>query len=256
MPASTRKDRSTIIVVREVPVHLSKDVFESKIKTVLESLMTIPICKKNYVTFDLILETPLLNADIRALGFPEARPQVIAFIECETADQFTEIFSDPEFAKVLAQGEEEFGFCTTASALFFDGVVTLDRPAGADLTTLVGMFNIPAGFSHQEFLRKIEDRVNRFIALPICQKVLVKHSMFLPSTVGENLQGADGMLRAVGLPPPAPSAVGILKFESMNAVSEFLADPDTKKFAMEAEAEFLAHGVGFVADVQPKVVKA
>lgn len=103
MPASTRKDRSTLIAVREVPTHLSKEVFESKVKALLESLMTIPVVKKNYVTFELVslvllhwkppsltrarqlLETPLLNTDIRALGFPEARPFVIALIECEVS---------------------------------------------------------------------------------------------------------------------------------------------------------------------------
>ncbi|KAJ7155152.1 hypothetical protein C8R46DRAFT_1117094 [Mycena filopes] len=255
---STRKDRSTIIAVREVPAHLSKEVFESKVKALLESLMTIPVCKKNYVTLDLILETPFLNADIRALGFPEARPHVISLIESETADQFTEVFSDPEFAKACAQGEEEFGFCTTASLFFVDGVAKLDRPAGDDLTTLIGVFKLPAGLPLQEFSRKIEDRVDRFIALPICQKVLVKHSMFLPSDVSGNLQAADGLLKKLGLSgsPPTPSAVVILKFESVNTASEFLADADIKKFAFEAEVEILANAVGFVADVQSKVVKS
>lgn len=88
-----------------------------------------------------------------------------------------QVFSDPEFAKAFAQGEEEFGFCTTASTFFVDGVTKLDRPAGPDLTTLVGVYKVPAGLPLQEFCRKIEDRVDRFIALPTCQKLLVKYSM-------------------------------------------------------------------------------
>ncbi|KAJ7164238.1 hypothetical protein C8R46DRAFT_1192973 [Mycena filopes] len=245
MPASSRKDRITVIGVREVPAHLSKEVFEAKLRAFLDSLMTIPI-----------RQTSFLSANIQALGLPEARPLVITYQECETADQLTEIYSDPNVARVVAQAEQEFGFCSTASTFFTAEVTKIDRPASDNVTRLFGVFKPPARLTSQELLQKLEGVADLSLTIPICQKVFTRYSIFPPSNVGgTNLQSLDTILRVFGLPVPEPMVVLMVEGTSVDEFKELLADPDYKKLAMEAILELELHtgGVGFVGEVESKV---
>ncbi|KAJ7027156.1 hypothetical protein C8F04DRAFT_1238219 [Mycena alexandri] len=67
MPVSDRKDRVTYIAVREFPPHLSN-----------ERLGPLRI-----------FQTPLLSANLRAVGYPESRPRVLSVAEFEARGDST-----------------------------------------------------------------------------------------------------------------------------------------------------------------------
>ncbi|KAJ7029823.1 hypothetical protein C8F04DRAFT_639374 [Mycena alexandri] len=255
MPASNPKDRVTVISIREVPPHLSKEAFETNVRALADSLMALPVCKKNFLRYDLIFQTPSLDANLRALGFLESRPHVLSIAECESSDHWAEILADPEFARIVTEGEK-FGFCSSARAFFADVATKIDSSAAAvDPTCLFAVFKAPTRLPQQEYFQKLDELVDRALALPICKKVFSKYSMHLPSNVDMNLQNIDSMLRALDLPAPEPGAVFITEVSSSGDLVELLAHPDIQKFAMEAmhEIEIHVNGVASLGNVEAKV---
>ncbi|KAJ7155189.1 hypothetical protein C8R46DRAFT_1117159 [Mycena filopes] len=168
-----------------------------------------------------------------------------------------QIYSDPDLARVVAEAEEEFGFCSTggASTFFTAGVTKLDRPASDDAAHLVGVFKAPARLNPRELLQKLEGLADRCLAIPICQKVFTKYSIFLPRNVGgTNLHAPDTILRGFGLPVPEPMVVVMIEGKSLHDFKELLADPEIKKLTTEAILELDIHigGVGFVGEIESK----
>ncbi|KAJ7021897.1 hypothetical protein C8F04DRAFT_1195036 [Mycena alexandri] len=267
MPASNQ-DRVTIIAVREVPPHLSKEVFGAKMGALLEAFMALPVCKKNVLKWDLvccdfafedsdhpyltlcqILPMPsLFDASIRAIGFRESQRHVLAVAKYE-------VLADPEFARLVMEGDKEFGFCSSSSTFIADVVSKIDGPGSANPARAFWILKAPSRFSREEFSHKLGGLVDRLLAMPNSQKTSQKHSMCIQSNTDTSLRRTDALLRGLGLPVPEPMVVLMTETKSLDDAIEFGADPAVKQLAAEAtaELEFHVNGVGFLGDVESKV---
>ncbi|KAJ7723072.1 hypothetical protein B0H16DRAFT_344234 [Mycena metata] len=106
MSASRPKDRVTYIAIREIPPHIPKESFEANVRALADSFMALPVCKKNGLIYALIFQTPLSDASLRALGYPESGSHVLFIGECESHDHWAEILSDPEFIRIVTEGRD------------------------------------------------------------------------------------------------------------------------------------------------------
>ncbi|KAJ7723074.1 hypothetical protein B0H16DRAFT_1737434 [Mycena metata] len=189
MPASHPKDRVTGISIREVPSNLSKEVFKTNIRAVADSLMSLPVCKKNILRYDLIFQTPVLAAEMRTLGLPESRSHIASIAECESVAHFAEVFGHAD-----------------ARTFFVDVVTKLELQAAVD---------------SDQFRDKLEGLADRLLALPVWEKAIVTYSMLLPQRMDTSFQSTDAILRALGLPAPEPVAVLIAEAKSPDHYAEF-----------------------------------
>ncbi|KAJ7899798.1 hypothetical protein B0H13DRAFT_1883691 [Mycena leptocephala] len=180
MPASNSQDRVTIIGVREVPPHLSKEVFEAKMGALLDAFMALPVCKKNVLKWDLIVPMPsLFDASIRAIGFSEPQPHVLTIAECETTDHWAEVggSGDPEWSRLVMEGEKEFGFCSSSQTFFTDVVTKIEGIESVNPVRSVWILKAQSRFSREEFSHKLGGFVDRLLAMPNSQKTFQKHVM-------------------------------------------------------------------------------
>ncbi|KAJ7776235.1 hypothetical protein B0H16DRAFT_1003236 [Mycena metata] len=166
------------------------------------------------------------------------------------------MLADRELMKLVNEGEK-FGFCSSATTFFADVVTKIDSPSAAsDLGRVFFVFKAPARLPPEEFSRELEGVVDRCLALPICQRVLVRHSMLVPSKIGTDLQDNDGLLRALGLPTPEAVVVIIAEVESPDDFAEFFTDEFlVKEVVKEVKDKFEFHlnGVCFLGSVESKV---
>ncbi|KAJ7020528.1 hypothetical protein C8F04DRAFT_1143781 [Mycena alexandri] len=257
MPASNSKDRVTIIGIRQVPHHLSKEVFETKMGALLDAFMALPVCKKNVLKWDLILPMPSsFDASIRAIGFSEPQSHVLAVAECETTDHWAEVFADPEWSRLVMEGEKEFNFCSSSQTFFTDVVTKIEGVESVNPNPVrsVWILKAQSRFSRDEFSDKLGGFVDQLLAMPKAQKTFHKHVMFLPSTMDTSDRGTDTMLRGLGLPVPEPAVVLVTESKSQEDVIELCADQAVKELMKEATAELELHvnSVAFLGNLQSK----
>jgi hypothetical protein len=54
MSAAHRKDRLVEIGIWKAPLNLSKEAFETKFMSIIDSLLTLPVAPKNYLKVDIV----------------------------------------------------------------------------------------------------------------------------------------------------------------------------------------------------------
>ncbi|KAF7342450.1 hypothetical protein MVEN_01834200 [Mycena venus] len=232
MAASYRKDRAVCFGLCAAPPNLSKDAFQVKVKAMVDVILALPVVQKNGLTIDIIFQNELLDERLEALGLPIAPPSVWLKGECETGAQYEELLEDQDLAKLIREAEE-FGFRTGTSAFFADVVTKVDI-AGAtsqNCTHVVAAVKVPAHLSSTEFQQKLENIVDKFLALPITQQKIVKFSTYVPN---ENM---NTHLRALGFPEPEPVAVVMYDVETQESMIEIATHPSIKTFAAETIPE-------------------
>ncbi|KAJ7776283.1 hypothetical protein B0H16DRAFT_1684184 [Mycena metata] len=247
MPASNSKDHVTIVGVREVPPHLSTEVFVDKMGALMDALMALPVCKKNFRKWDLIVPVPsLFDSSIRAIGFPASQRHVLTVSECETNNHWVEVLSDPEVTRLVMEADTQFGFCSTAQTFFADVVTGVDALGSLNSARSFWIIKAPSQSSRD----KLGGFVDRLFAMPISQKALHKHSF-----MGPGPRSTDTLLKRLGLPVPDSVVVIMADHKSLNDAIELWADPAVHQLTVEATAEldFHVNGVAFLGDVESKV---
>ncbi|KAJ7776297.1 hypothetical protein B0H16DRAFT_1879650 [Mycena metata] len=259
------EDPITLVVIHEPRPHLSKHVFNSKCRALADAIMALPVCQMNFLKYDYIFQTSSLDANLGSFGFPESRPRVLTIKKCETPEHWEEVRRNPEFKRLIG---EKWGSCHT----FFANVVKqVNTPATGDSVFIFSILKAPARHSPEEFSSRLKEIVDRGVALPISQKIYVKHLILFPSNIDLDLQNANHMLRALGL-----SAFGRPRRRSQckqTAVTHFtpysqfacaqsredfvelLDDPALKQWGREAmpQVEYHVSGVSFLAGVDSRV---
>ncbi|KAJ7883803.1 hypothetical protein B0H13DRAFT_2046304 [Mycena leptocephala] len=219
MSASYRTGRMTAMGIHDAPPNFSEEAFEAKWKTLVDSIMALPVAQRNFISFDAVhIPNHLATEHLKALGFKPARPTVWIALE-------TQITSDPGFARLIGDAEE-FGWRSYAISFVADVLTKVDVPfpTGGDHGHLMGVFKPPANLSAEEFVNKTQGLVSRFFALPIAQK-LVNYSLWTQNdTNAANRKG-------LGLPAPDPVLMVMLE-------TELVTDPAIKSLAEEFLREF------------------
>ncbi|KAJ7268192.1 hypothetical protein B0H12DRAFT_1097436 [Mycena haematopus] len=253
MSASFIKDRAFGIAIFKAPPNLSKEVFENKMTSFVDALLALPIAQNNFLKYDMIFQTGLVNEHLKALGFSEAPPSVWLTAECATEAHFLEILEDPTFANVVQEKgiNNLYGSHQTANSFLADVETRLDRPAPEERTRLMCAVQRPENLSTDEFLRKLGDFTHKFVGFPIAQRLLVNLSVWMPNNA------IDTQILALGFPAPKPAVVFMLETEHQDSMIEVLMDYDIKQMAMDASRELNVH-IGssvFAANVVTKISK-
>jgi hypothetical protein len=110
MSASYKKDRVAGIGIYKAPPNLSKEAFETKITSLVDALLAVPIAQKNFLKFEIVCPnclhryivfiymTQIYQNDfsspyLKALGFAEAPASVWLRLECEVSRRQVQIAS-------------------------------------------------------------------------------------------------------------------------------------------------------------------
>ncbi|KAF7364140.1 hypothetical protein MSAN_01073200 [Mycena sanguinolenta] len=250
MSASYRKDRALSIAICKAPPNLSREAFENKFTSIVDTLVALPISQKKYLKFDLIFQTELGNEQLKALGFPEAPPSVWLTVECATVADFFEIFEDPAFAQVVQEGKNDlYGNQPTVNAFLADVEIRIDRPASSR-TLLVGAMQLTENLSVDEFHHRLGNSADKLVSLPIAQRVIVKYSVWRPNNA------IDTHLQAMGFSTPESGAVIMIETEH-DTMLEGLMHSETEQYVLDAKRELNIH-IGssfFVGNVVNKISK-
>ncbi|KAF7368022.1 hypothetical protein MSAN_00868000 [Mycena sanguinolenta] len=161
-----------------VPAYVSQQEFKEKVDALVDSLLALPVCERNFINFDILLPNNLLAADMKPSGTSGQPPPGVWFkFECETEDHLTEILRDEQVKKVIA-GAKDFGFHDNASLFTADVTTRVDVVSPSPKARFHASFvaKIPKDISVDEFHAKLEAAVDSFVELPVCQNNILKHT--------------------------------------------------------------------------------
>ncbi|KAJ7734210.1 hypothetical protein B0H14DRAFT_2639465 [Mycena olivaceomarginata] len=214
MSASHRKDRVAALGIWKAPPNVSKEAFETKITSIVDSLLAIPVAQKNYLKFDMVLSLELCstfvqcswvltqilqngasNQHLKALGLPEAPLSVWLTCECAVGRRCVQIASnvssiadrspfwegaqtgkDATIVKLFAEAQE---FVSCADIFCVDIVTRLDVPTPTTRAHMMCSFRCPGHLTSNQYGPKFESFVDRLLALPIIQQNVLKYSLMV-----------------------------------------------------------------------------
>ncbi|KAJ7268209.1 hypothetical protein B0H12DRAFT_96936 [Mycena haematopus] len=252
MSASVQKHSLTVIGIHKAPANLSKQEFDAKVREFCDSLVALPATRKNVLSFDAIFQNNMLDARMKELGWGE-QPCVIFIFRLENVENFTEFFHDAAVQKLITDGDD-LAFRSAPIAFSADVVTRVDVPASTATkrSCVVGIYKGPgpAFFPHiTQFQENFSATVDEYVALPISQRNLLRHTVWLPNdTIAATLQ-------ARGYPEAEPVVVVMDEYENWDRAIEVFEDAEVERVIEKANQGFGLH-VGancFGADVVLKV---
>ncbi|KAF7326714.1 hypothetical protein MSAN_02502300 [Mycena sanguinolenta] len=255
MSASYRKDRVFALAICQAPPNLSKEAFEKKVTSIVDTILALPISQKSFLKFELNFQTGLINEHVKALGFPEGSPNVLVTVEYAA---MADLFEFPTVAEgsglpgCSAGGKNDlYGDHPAVNAFLANVETRLDRPIPKDRARLVCVLKRPENLSEEGFHQAIRGFADKLVSLPIAQRLCVHHSVWMPTSTG------DAHMLALGFPASEPDVVIFMETEDQDKIFEGLMDPDVKQYVADASRELKIH-VGssfFSANVVNKINK-
>ncbi|KAJ6540502.1 hypothetical protein B0H19DRAFT_1077910 [Mycena capillaripes] len=225
---SVRKDRYYTIGIHRAPAHHSKKEFDTRISGLADALSAVPVVQKNYLKFDVITQTNILDGHGTALANPQ--PTALCLAECETEEHTIEVIyngravlADPTVRKLVVEAEE-FGFQTNGIAFGADVITKVERATSGTGVHATGIFRAPQDVSLTQFLVSFEAMTTKFLALPSVQKNLDKFTM-----------------SKLGLSGAAVTVITFSEAETWDRIIEVVQDPDVQKLIADSIKEFSLH---------------
>ncbi|KAJ6462490.1 hypothetical protein C8R45DRAFT_1026902 [Mycena sanguinolenta] len=252
MSASYIKDRAFGVAIFKAPPNLSKDAFEKKITSIVDTLVALPISQKKFLKFDLIFQTGLGDEQLKALGFPEAPISVWMIGECAAVSDFLEICEDPAYMNAIQEGNNDlYGNHPIVDGFLADVEMRTGHPTSNHQTLLVGAMKRADNLSAEEFRQRLANSTDKLVSLPVAKRVVVKHSVWMPNNA------LDTHMRALGFPAPESGAVVMIETEHDDTMHEGLTHSDTQQYMVDAKRDLNIH-IGssfFVGNVVNKINK-
>ncbi|KAJ7019729.1 hypothetical protein C8F04DRAFT_1146897 [Mycena alexandri] len=248
MSASTQQDRLAVIWIQKAPPHLSKKEFDAKVDALVDSLVALPVARKNFLAFKVLYQNNRMDSVLRECGYPEPPVNVVVIAECETMDNFTEFASDEEVKKLLLAAKTS-GFQAGACVFAADVNTKIDDPTPAELNLWVGIYKIPSHLSRVEFEQKMDALSDDYIAGPLSQKHFVNHSVWKQnSSIARHVQDA-------GLSEAEPTVILMTQAQTWDKLIEVSDNSAGKNVISDAIHDFAVHvnSSCFGADVVVKI---
>ncbi|KAJ7054642.1 hypothetical protein C8F01DRAFT_480401 [Mycena amicta] len=162
---------------------------------------------------------------------------------------------DPEYSALVAGGAS-FGLHDGACVFSADVVTKIDHcksPKGSETCHGIFIFKIPAEWHPDvdEYHKKVEDMVDKFIQLPIAEQHIVKHTIWFQNNELEE----DVRLWSMG--EAEKTVVLMLECDTWESMDELLTHEDIKRIIGEAQDDFKIHEGSncFTADVKNLLYK-
>ncbi|KAF7333199.1 hypothetical protein MVEN_02385800 [Mycena venus] len=106
----SRQNTFSVVGVMKVPTHLTKDDFEKKVETLLDTIFELPIAKGKLIKYEMFIQTTHIDDHIPHLGLPQPQPTLVVREEWEHADQVVAVMQHAEVRKLVHAANKEFGF--------------------------------------------------------------------------------------------------------------------------------------------------
>jgi len=244
MSSSARKDSFYLLGIHKAPPHLSKKEFETGIEALVADWDALPIVKNTGLKSGMILSNDLLNTHLRATGMPEPRPTAILMIEAETPDHLVAALRDAEATELIAGAEQ---FKPERGACLFSAQATakIDKPGPKERVFGIAILKVPHDLPIEQYERKLDAISDRFVALPIIQKYVLKSTLWRPDEVS-----METHTEAMGVPAPEHTFVAQDEYESQDRLMEITRDVGVQQLLEDAKRDLnLAEGFYFAADV-------
>ncbi|KAJ6471358.1 hypothetical protein C8R45DRAFT_1014106 [Mycena sanguinolenta] len=175
MSSSTTKSRCTLMCLHPVPAHMSTEEFARKFEIALDAVLSLPICRENFLKYEIMIPNGRLDSYFKALNIPSEPRMVITRSECETTDHVSQILRDAELIK-LTSGEE----FSDASVFIVDETIRLDTQSSDDCDgSYVIILKCPPHVSAAELDGKYKEAVDQVVQLPGFKNNVVKHTTWV-----------------------------------------------------------------------------
>ncbi|KAF7342418.1 hypothetical protein MVEN_01830800 [Mycena venus] len=259
MSASVQKNSLTVIGIHKAPENLSKREFDAKARAFCDSLVALPVVKKNFLSFDVIFQNSVLDEHMKELGWGEPQPCVIHIVELETVEKFTEFLQDAAFQKLMTN-TDDFALPSVSITFSADAVTRIDVPRSEHGSTAteralwVGIYSGPgpALSPHiTQFQENVSATMDEYVALPVSQKNMLSHKVLTAN------DSAEATLQAHGYPNAEPAVVVMVEMENWDRAIEICEDAEIKRVTEKANQGFglLVGAICFGADVVSKIKK-
>ncbi|KAJ6556656.1 hypothetical protein DFH09DRAFT_1164893 [Mycena vulgaris] len=249
MSASARKDRVYLLGIHPAPSHLSKQEFDTKINSFIDSILSTPAAKRLLPRADLFFQKDGLDDSITTFRLPGSAAVVcIVRYEFESHDHLVELLHDHEFLDVfLGNDSEEIAFHTLAT-MYTSTPITKIAKAPLDLGTqdrkhLWIVFPNPGVQSDEKF----DQSADLFAALPVVQANLVNHTLWVPS------KEIDSPFHELGRRPADPTFIVTFEAETWEHLKTVVLDAEYKDLVLEAIKDLgMNQGFSVAADAVSK----
>ncbi|KAF7297394.1 hypothetical protein MIND_00973000 [Mycena indigotica] len=215
--------------------------FRSEMKKFMHDAHVLPASKNNLLKLNVVYQNDELQESgaLSKLGFPPAPATVVVTVEAKTKQDMLKCLEDSDLCNLVWNGAS-FGLQDGACVFSADIVTKIDQyksPKGHETCHGLFVFKIPSEyhFTVGEYHKKIEDMVDKFIALPIAQQHLVKHTIWLQN------QELDEVFRHWRMPDPEKTVVLMLECDTWESMNELLTDDHIQRIIHEANADFKIH---------------
>ncbi|KAF7367817.1 Zn(2)-C6 fungal-type domain-containing protein [Mycena sanguinolenta] len=220
MSASARKDYCNFLTIHPVPSGISKQEYERKHSTWLDTVAQTPVAQRNMLKITMFIQEDALAESIGRLEMPSPTPTVVTHIVFEDVENFKEIARDQTF-KALVDQAKEFGYHKGASLFTADVVLKLDdiESESQERKHAMGIFKIPPGLPKDKFEQKVEAFVDGAMAMPIARE------KFLNYTIWYQNSEVDAEVEGLGLPTAESLVVAMTEVETFDRAVELITDP-------------------------------
>ncbi|KAJ6473054.1 hypothetical protein C8R45DRAFT_1217552 [Mycena sanguinolenta] len=139
----------------------------------------------------------------------------------------------------------------TVKASLGEVQMRVHRPTAGNRTRLACAVQRPDNFSVDGYHKTVNASVDRLVGLPIVQKNVIKHSMWVPHNAMDHLVSAFGVLEQ------DPNLIVMIETENQDRMIELVKDSDVQHFMDDSRREWDIHvnSSFFVANVVTKIDK-
>ncbi|KAF7371308.1 hypothetical protein MSAN_00766900 [Mycena sanguinolenta] len=242
MSAATRKDRCFAMGIHWAPPNVTQQEFVAKADLLIDRFLALPVCRKNIVKYEALYPDDRAAEYIKALGLQPLPPCILLRLECESQDNLAEIARDEAGKQIAAQGSD-FGWGASTWRFIAEVTTRVDvQPRSPGERHVHGVILLK--LQHEvstaaEFHATLNTLADSFVAFPVCQKNLLKHTIWQGNSAlqEDSIKGQDfGSLVAL-----------MVELANWDDLSEIAEDPAVR--SLISKDLFGA----FPAAVQPEV---
>jgi len=94
--------RKHVFGIFKVPRGVSAELFEQKAEAFIDGALALPVCKNNFLKYNMWRQRTDITDELQRLGFPAPQPLIVAMGEFANLDNVLEVGKDQDLAQHIA----------------------------------------------------------------------------------------------------------------------------------------------------------
>ncbi|KAJ7035174.1 hypothetical protein C8F04DRAFT_1233828 [Mycena alexandri] len=227
------------IGIYTVSPHLPKEHVDHKIRALANAIHEASAERHKLRKYEMLIKNVIFDPPMMALGFAAPEPIVVMRVEFETAEQMFAFNDDTEVQRHLTVAAEEIGLRIQSSQFSVDVETRISKPAHSGLASIpiigrlfakkrfrvIGVHQVPADLSQEEFKNKISAFLDQACAIPVIQEKMLQLEMLPTNNV------LSSKLQSQGITPPEPTILLWAESESFEHMVELMGNSELRKLA-------------------------